>query len=115
MTKCLLTLYQPDGVPSKEDVDLDSIGREIGALDGEIRAAGAWVYTAGLRRAATSTEVRARGDNLALTDSLYLKGREHVGGFTILEANDLDAALGWAGRIARVTGLAVEARPLERG
>jgi hypothetical protein len=111
MTQYLLTLYQPDGIPSPEDVDLDRIGRELGALNEEIRAAGAWVFAGGLHPAATSTVVRARGDDLALTDGPYVEGREHVGGFTVLEAGDLDAALGWAGRIARITGLPVEVRP----
>jgi hypothetical protein len=115
MTKYLLTLYQPDGVPSPEDVDLDRIGRELGALNEEIRAAGAWVFAGGLHPAATSTVVRARGDDLALTDGPYLEGREHVGGFTIVEADDLDAALGWAGRVARITGLPVEVRPFQHG
>ena len=115
MTKYLLTLYQPDGVPSPEDVDLDRIGRELGALNEEIRAAGAWVFAGGLHPAATSTVVRARGDDLALTDGPYLEGREHVGGFTIVEAADLDAALAWAGRIAGITGLPVEVRPFAHG
>ena len=43
------------------------------------------------------------------------RASEHVGGFTILEADDLDAALGWAGRIARITGLPVEVRPFQHG
>ena len=113
MTQYLLTLYQPDGVPSPEDVDLDRIGRELGALNEELRAAGAWVFAGGLHQPGTATVVRARGDDLALTDGPYLEGREHVGGFTVVETADLDDALGWAGRLARITGLPVEVRPFQ--
>ena len=115
MTQYLLTLYQPDGIPSPEDVDLDRIGRELGALNHEIRAAGAWVFAGGLHPPATATVVKARDDDLQLTDGPYLEGREHVGGFTIVEAADLDAALAWAGRIAGITGLPVEVRPFHHG
>ena len=114
MTRYLLTLYQPDGVPDAS-VDLDRIGRELRALNDEMRAAGAWVFGGGLHPAASSTVVRARGDDLQLTDGPYLEGREHVGGFTVVEAPDLDAALGWGGRIARITGLPVEVRPFAHG
>jgi hypothetical protein len=102
MTQYLLTLYQPDGIPSPEDVDLDGI-------------AGAWVFAGGLHPAATSTVVQARGDDLQLTDGPYVEGKEHVGGFTIVEAGDLDEALRWAERIARITGLPVEVRPFQHG
>jgi hypothetical protein len=115
MTQYLLTLYQPDGIPSPEDVDLDRIGRELGALNEELRATGAWVFAGGLHPAATATVVQARGDDLQLTDGPYLEGREHVGGFSIVDVPDLDAALGWAGRIARITGLPVEVRPFQHG
>ena len=115
MTQYLLTLYQPDGIPSPDDVDLDRIGRELGALNEEMRAAGAWVFAGGLHPAATSTVVRARGDDLQLTDGPYVEGKEHVGGFTIVEAEDLDEALRWAERLARITGLPVEVRPFQHG
>ena len=111
MTQYLLTLYQPDGIPSPDDVDLERIGRELGALNEEIRAAGAWVFAGGLHQPDTATVVRSRDDELQLTDGPYLEGREHVGGFSVVEAEDLDAALGWAGRIARATTLPIEVRP----
>ena len=110
MTQYLLTLYQPDGPPPAE-IDLDRIGAELGALNEEIRAAGSWVFAGGLHPASTATVVRARGDDLQLTDGPYVEGKEHVGGFTIVEADDLDAALRWAGRMTRITGLPVEVRP----
>ncbi|MGH3657789.1 MAG: YciI family protein, partial [Micromonosporaceae bacterium] len=47
------------------------------------------------------------------TDGPYVEGKEHIGGFTIIQAPDLDAALEWASRHARVLApLAIEVRPL---
>ena len=103
MRQYLLSVYQPDGEPPAE-VDLERIGRELGALNEEIKAAG-------LHPAATATVVRVRGGETLMTDGPYLEGKEHVGGFTIVAAPDLDAALRWAGRIAEITTLPVEVRP----
>ena len=56
---------------------------------------------------------RAAATTSQLTDGPYVEGKEHVGGFTIVEAEDLDAALRWAERVARITGLPVEVRPFQ--
>ena len=111
MTQYLLTLYHADG-PPPADVDLDRIGAELGAFNEELRAQGAWVFSGGLHPSSTATVVRARGDDLQLTDGPYVEGKEHVGGFTIVEAEDLDAALAWGREVARATTLPVEVRPV---
>ena len=114
MTQYLLSVYQPDG-PGPDAASLQAIIENVDAVDAEMRAAGAWVFAGGLHPAATSTVVRARGDDLQLTDGPYVEGKEHVGGFTIVEAEDLDEALRWAERLARITGLPVEVRPFKHG
>jgi hypothetical protein len=48
-----------------------------------------------------------------MTDGPYAEGKEHIGGFTILEAPDLDGALEWARRFAAATTLPIEVRPLQ--
>ncbi|ADB50887.1 YciI family protein [Conexibacter woesei] len=114
MIQYLLSIYQPDGDPGPS-VDLDQIMRDLDVLNAEMRAAGAWVFAAGLHPAGTATVVRAGGDELLMTDGPYVEGKEHLGGFTIVQAPDLDAALGWGGRLARATTLPVEVRPLAHG
>jgi hypothetical protein len=58
--------------------------------------------------------LRASGDDVLLTDGPYVEGKEHVGGFDIIEAPDLDAALHWGRRLARVLApLAIEVRPFQ--
>ena len=88
--------------------------REVDAWRGELKAVGAWVFTAGLHPASTATVLRYSGGELLTTDGPFTEGKEHVGGFTIVQAPDLDAALDWAGRFTRITSLPVEVRPGRR-
>jgi hypothetical protein len=112
MPQYLLNIIQPVGeVPSPED--LEPVMRELDALNAEMKAAGAWVFAAALHQPETSTVVRAEGDGVLTTDGPYAEGKEFVGGFDLIEAADLDDALRWAGRLARVLGgLPVEVRPV---
>jgi len=110
MKQYLLAVYQPDGEPPA-DLDLERIGRELDALNAEIKAAGQWVFANGLHPSSTATVVQVKDGELLTTDGPYLEGKEHLGGFTIVNAPDLDAALRWANRLAQITTLPVEVRP----
>jgi hypothetical protein len=113
MTQYLLSVYQPDG-PVPEPAVLDKIMAELTVLNDEMRAASAWVFAAGLHPAESATVVRDRDGEALITDGPYVEGKEHLGGFTIIEAPDLDAALGWAARMARVIApLPIEIRPTQ--
>jgi hypothetical protein len=111
MQQYLLSLYQPDGDPPPPEV-LEPIMRELDAVNRQMRAAGAWVFAGGLHPPGSATVVRPQSGDLLVTDGPYVEGKEHLGGFTVIRAPDLDAALEWAGRIARATTLPVEVRPL---
>src|SRR3954453_17059272 len=110
MRQYLLSVYQPDG-PPPADVDMDSIRRNVGALGEEMREAGAWVFAGGLHPASTATVVRVQGGDALMTDGPCAEGKEHLGGFTIVRAPDLDAALEWGRKAAAATTLPVEVRP----
>ncbi|HWC44235.1 MAG TPA: YciI family protein [Actinomycetota bacterium] len=110
MTRYLLSVYQPDG-PVPEPEVLDRIMADLEALNTDLRAAGAWVFAAGLHPPSTATVVRSRDGEVLMTDGPYTEGKEHVGGFTVVDAPDLDAALGWAARLAEATSLPIEVRP----
>ena len=58
-----------------------------------MRAAGAWVFAGGLHQPSTATVLRADGGDVLITDGPFAEGKEHVGGFSIIEVADLDAAL----------------------
>jgi hypothetical protein len=111
MQRYLLSVIQPDGDPPPPEF-LEPVMRDLDVLNRELRAAGAWVFTAGLHPPGTATVVRQRDGDVLITDGPYAEGKEHVGGFTIIQAPDLDAALEWARRFARATTLPIEVRPL---
>ncbi|NCL76857.1 MULTISPECIES: YciI family protein [Rhodococcus] len=114
MTQYLLSIYQPDGDPPPPEF-LDPIMRDVEAVDAEMRAAGAWVFAGGLHPPSTATVLRLAGDGILTTDGPYLEGKEHIGGFTVIEAPDLDAALEWGRKLARAITLPIEVRPLQGG
>jgi hypothetical protein len=114
MTQYLLSIYQPDGTPPPPEV-LEPIMRDLATLNAELRAAGAWVFTGVLHPPSTATVVRAKDGEALLTDGPYAEGKEHIGGFTVIEAPDLDAALDWGRRFAQATTLPIEVRPMEFG
>jgi hypothetical protein len=121
MRQYLLSIYQPDGVAPPPEA-LEKVMREMGALIGEMKSAGVWVFNAGLHPPGTATVVRTRRDDVLVTDGPYAEGKEHIGGFLIINAPDLDAALEWGGKLARVVtldgpdvegGLPIEIRPMQ--
>ena len=72
------------------------VGADLHALNTELKAAGAWVFTGGLHDPAASTVVRRRERDFVITDGPYVEGKEHIGGFWIIDVPDLDVALAWA-------------------
>ncbi len=114
MTQYLLSVYQPDRpIPAPEV--LENISRELDALNQELKAAGAWVFAGGLHPPSTATVVRLQDGDVLMTDGPFAEGKEHLGGFTIITAPDLDSALEWGRRLARATTLPIEVRPFQDG
>ena len=114
MTQYLLSVYQPDG-PAPGPEILARISAELDALNTELKEAGAWVFAGGLHPPSTATVLRLADDGVLTTDGPYAEGKEHLGGFTIINAPDLDAALEWGRKLARVTTLPIEVRPFQAG
>jgi hypothetical protein len=112
MKQYLLSIYQPDGAPPPPDV-LEPVVKALGELREELEAAGAWVFGDGLHAPSTATVVRLSGGEVLMTDGPYVEGKEHLGGFQIIKAADLDAALEWGRKLTRATTLPVEVRPFQ--
>ena len=117
MAQYLLSIYQPDGEAPPPDA-LKAIMRDVGALVQETKDAGAWVFNGGLHPPSTATVLRVdraidrRSDReILMTDGPYAEGKEHIGGFLIIKAADLDGALHWGRKLARVITLPIEVRP----
>jgi hypothetical protein len=114
MRQYLLTVYQPDG-PAPPPEELERISADLDALNAELRQAGAWVFAGGLHPPSTATVIRVKDGDALVTDGPFAEGKEHVGGFTIVRAPDLDAALAWGRRLAEATTLPIEVRPFQDG
>jgi hypothetical protein len=114
MSNYLLSVMQPfaEGTPPPDNID--EIMANVEALNAEMKTAGAWVFSGGLHGPSTATVLRAQGDEVVMTDGPFAEGKEHLGGFTIVEAPDLDAALEWGRKLARATTLPIEVRPFQQ-
>jgi hypothetical protein len=114
MKHYLMSIVQPDGPPPPPEA-LAKIMRDVDAVIGEMKTAGAWVFSGGLHPPSSATVVRAsgEGDALMIVDGPFAEGKEHVGGVCIVRAPDLDAALEWTRKVARATTLPIELRPFQ--
>ena len=121
MKRYLLSIYQPDG-PAPAPELLGPVMQRVGKWSQDLQAAGAWVFSAGLHPPGTATVVCVRDGQTLTTDGPFVEGKEHIGGFTVIDAPDLDVALDWGRRLAQAlvldgstSGLAVEVRPFQHG
>jgi hypothetical protein len=114
MTNYLLSIYQPDGEAPPPEI-LEAVMRDVNALVQETRAAGVWVFNGGLHPPSTATVLRPRDGDVLITDGPFTEGKEHIGGFLIVKAPDLDAALEWGRKLTRALGflLPIEVRPFQ--
>jgi hypothetical protein len=114
MSKYVLNVIEPTGgelAPEK----LEPIVRDVTAVDDEMREAGVWVFAGGLHDPSSATVVRVNDDEVLTTDGPFAEGKEHIGGFSIIDVADLDAALRWARKLAKATTLPIEVRPFRDG
>ena len=109
----LVAIHHPDDYdPSTED---EAMHRDIDVLNDEMVAAGVRVFVGGLHPASSAKSLRAQPNGKVLiTDGPYLETKEHVGGFWVLEAADLDEALAWGRKAAIACRAPVEVRPFHR-
>jgi hypothetical protein len=111
MTQYLVAIYRPDNYDPAVSED-EAMGREIDALNVEMEAVGARVFAGGLQSEWTAKALRLQpAGKVLITDGPYAETKEHIGGFWILEAADLDAALAWGRKAAIACRASVEVRP----
>jgi hypothetical protein len=108
MPQYLVAIQHPNNYdPSLEG---EAMIRDIGALNEEMDAAGARFFAGGLEPAARAKSLRKHGGEVVITDGPYLETKEHVGGFWILEAADMDEALAWGRKAVVACRVNVEVR-----
>jgi hypothetical protein len=113
MTQYMLSVHTVEGEARAPmtDEEMQQSWKQIQALNEEMKAAGAWVFSARLHEPDTATVVRASAGEVLTTDGPFAESKEHLGGFYIIEAKDLDAALAWASKATAAVGKPIEVRP----
>ena len=117
MTHYLMTVHGPAEMDefgnygSKEE--MEEAFAATGAFNDKLRADGYWVFAGGLQSASTATVVDGQGETPVMTDGPYLESKELIGGFWVVEAADLDAALDLARKGSAACHGAVEVRPFQ--
>jgi hypothetical protein len=113
MTHYLLSVHSVEGEVRKPmtDEEMRRSHQQLGGLEEDMKSAGAWVSSGRLHEPATATVVRISGDEVVTTDGPFVESKEHLGGFYIIQADDLDAALAWASRVTGAIKAPIEVRP----
>ena len=115
MTQYLLAIHRDYAVPLSPEV-AGKKWADITALVGKMTDACAFVFQGGLRGGGESaTVVRPSAGDFLMTDGPYAETKEHLGGFFIINAADLDEALDWAKLAAAAQQRPVEVRPFFGG
>ncbi|MGH2392995.1 MAG: YciI family protein [Candidatus Limnocylindria bacterium] len=113
MPQYLLSVHTAENAPRPAMTDEDARrGFElIGALEAQMTAAEALVFSARLSDTSSARVVNAQNGTVVTTDGPYVEAKESIGGFYIVEAEDLDAALNWAGKTSAAIQMPIEVRP----
>ena len=115
MAQYLLALYRDYALPIPPERS-QQVWAGVSELSDKLEEAGAFVFKGGLQGGAESaTVVRQSGGEFLLTDGPYAETKEHLAGFWIINAADLDAALEWAKLASAAEQRAIEVRPLFGG
>ncbi len=114
MTEYLLSVWSSPDFPMPTDPDvMQKAFRQVDEFNAEVQAAGAWVFAGGLAEPSSATVVRATDGDPILTDGPFAETKEQLGGFWIITAPDLDAAIAWAARGSAACMAPVEVRPFQ--
>ena len=113
MPKYLLSVWGSEDDPTPTDEEMQEMFAAVDRFNQQAQAEGAWVFAGGLHPASTATVVDGRGSDAVTTDGPYVESKEHMGGFWVLEAPDLDAAIDLARRGSAACRGKVEVRPFQ--
>jgi hypothetical protein len=109
MAQYLIAIHHPDNYDSSKEGE--AMIRDIDVLNEEMEAAGARFFAGGLSAPSKAKSLRRQSKGeVVITDGPYLETKEHVGGFWILEAADMDEALAWGRKAVIACRAPVEVR-----
>ena len=113
MKQYLLSVHMVEGQEPPSEEAMQKAYKDVDALNAKIQAEGAWVFGGGLHPANTATVVREKNGEVVTTDGPFAESKEQLGGFWILQCEDLDAALAWAKQATVACQAPVEVRPFQ--
>lgn len=113
MSPYLLSVHSVAGEVAEPmtDEEMAQSYERIGALEEEMKSSGAWLFSGRLHEPDTATVVRVTDGDTLTTDGPFAESKEHLAGFYVINAEDLDSALGWASKTAAIIGMPIEVRP----
>ena len=109
----LSVIHEPDLDQNLSEEDMQRMFGQVDAFNTELQATGAWVFAGGLMPVSDATCVDATGSEPVITDGPYAEAKEYLGGFWVIEAPDLDAALAIATKGSAACEGKVEVRPFQ--
>jgi hypothetical protein len=113
MTQYLLSVWLVDGAPAPGEDEMNQTYKDVDALNAELKDSGRWVFAGGLHPVDTATTVQVENGEVVTTDGPFAESKEHLGGFWVIKADDLDDALALARRATVACRAPVEVRPFE--
>lgn len=111
MTQYLIALYDGPDAPPLAPEDLEDVVRDVDAVCDEAKAAGVWVFGGGMGGHDTAKTVTVADGVPVVTDGPFVETKEYLGGFSIVDVPDLEAALVWAKKLAIACRCPQEVKP----
>jgi hypothetical protein len=111
MQQYLMSVHYVEGEADPAPEIVEQMHADVGAFNASLQEAGTWVFGGGLHTPDTATVVRAEGGDVLITDGPFPEAKEQIGGFWIVKAPDLDAALALAAKASAACRGPVEVRP----
>jgi hypothetical protein len=113
MTQYLLSVHMVEGAPDRSQAEMQRSYEAVNTFNQELMASGEWVFAGGLLPPDSATVVSAEGGKVITTDGPFAETKEQLGGFWVIQAADLDAALAIAARGSAACAGPVEVRPFQ--
>ncbi|MEJ2871917.1 YciI family protein [Actinomycetospora sp. OC33-EN08] len=109
----LLGVRLDESLPQPSEEEMNAMFARVGAVNDEMKARGVWVFAGGLLPSDSATVVRVENGTTTMTDGPFAETKEQLGGFWVLELENLDEALAWAERSSEACGAPIEVRPFD--
>ncbi len=113
MTQYMLSVHMVEGAEMPAPDEIQKMYKQVDEFNTKLQDQGLWVFAGGLHPADTATVVRAQNGEVLTSDGPFAESKEQLGGFWIITAPDLDAALALAAEGSVACGAPVEVRPFQ--